>query len=139
MSATITLTVANGPLQGKCFVFREPALCTIGRSSDCEVHIPCAPEYQDISRHHCLLDIDPPSVRVSDFGSLNGTFLNGVNIGMRDRSRPMSVQPAFDAPPHEVKSGDEIRVGHLLFRVSVAVEDPGTEARNAPEMACLAG
>jgi pSer/pThr/pTyr-binding forkhead associated (FHA) protein len=144
MSATITLTVANGSLRGRRFAFREPALLTIGRSFDCEVHIPSAPEYQDISRHHCLLEIEPPELRVSDFGSLNGTFVNGVNIGMRDRTMPVSFQPALDAPAYALKDGDEISVGHLVFRVAVAsgTRDPdeeGTEPGNVPEMACLAG
>ncbi|KYC36281.1 hypothetical protein WA1_52005 [Scytonema hofmannii PCC 7110] len=35
------------------------------------------------SRYHCLLDINPPDIRVRDFGSRNGTYVNGKKIGQR--------------------------------------------------------
>jgi serine/threonine-protein kinase len=153
MSAAITLTMTNGPLTGKCFVFREPTFCTIGRSSDCEVRVPDVPGYQDISRYHCLLDIVPPEIRVSDFGSLNGTFVNGVNIGKRNKRRPPGLFHLLDAPELRLKNGDQIRVGHLVFQVAVdhgvlgpdcgndVPEDQGTEKEEAqtPAMACSAG
>jgi len=31
-----------------------------------------------------LLDINPPDIRVRDFGSKNGTFVNGEKIGQRE-------------------------------------------------------
>jgi pSer/pThr/pTyr-binding forkhead associated (FHA) protein len=119
MSATITLTMTNGPLSGKRFVFPKPTLCTIGRSADCEVRIPDVPGFEDISRHHCLLDIEPPSVCVSDTGSLNGTFVNGLNIGKRAARRAPDFFPLLNTAEHPLKDGDEIRVGHLVFRVGV--------------------
>ena len=36
-------------------------------------------------RRHCLLDINPPDIRVRDFGSLNGTYVNGTMIGQREQ------------------------------------------------------
>jgi pSer/pThr/pTyr-binding forkhead associated (FHA) protein len=36
-----------------------------------------------ISRYHCLLDINPPDIRIRDFDSLNGTYVNGECIGRR--------------------------------------------------------
>jgi pSer/pThr/pTyr-binding forkhead associated (FHA) protein len=79
-----------------------------------------------------------------DFDSLNGPFVNGVNIGMRDRNRPMSLQTALEAPAYALKNGDEIRVGHQVFRIAVAPDalDPdeeGTEAGTPPEVACSGG
>jgi pSer/pThr/pTyr-binding forkhead associated (FHA) protein len=119
MSASITLTVLNGALAGKRFIFRHPALCTIGRSADCEVRVPNDPEYLDVSRHHCLLDIDPPHLRVSDFGSRNGTFVNGVNIGQRLKANGLEFIPVVDLPEYPLKEGDHIRVGQIIFQVGV--------------------
>jgi serine/threonine-protein kinase len=48
---------------------------TVGRASDCLIRLPSDLEYCIVSRHHCLLDIAPPEVRVRDLGSLNGTFV----------------------------------------------------------------
>jgi pSer/pThr/pTyr-binding forkhead associated (FHA) protein len=131
MSATVTLTVASGSLAGKRLVFREAALCTLGRAADCEVRISNAPEYLDISRHHCLLDVAPPKLWVYDFDSLNGTYVNGVNIGQR---MPEETTAAFpkDTAEHDVHSGDEIRVGHLVFRVSVDSSATYPDVRHEP-------
>ena len=121
MTATITLTVKRGSFRPERFVFRHPGLVTVGRSADCDLCLPNTPEFQDVSRHHCLLHVDPPRLRVSDFGSRNGTYVNGVNIGQRDaRQEPEDVFPV-DTPEVEVSEGDEIRLGHTVFRVGVSV------------------
>src|ERR1700704_2250284 len=87
MPAKVTLTVTKGKLKGEEFVFDDRTTCIIGRANDCS---PCVPDDQDhktISRHHCLLDINPPDIRVRDFGSLNGTYVNGHKIGQRTRQQ----------------------------------------------------
>ncbi|MDF0552306.1 FHA domain-containing protein [Kamptonema sp. UHCC 0994] len=43
--------------------------------------------HRTISRYHCLLDINPPDIRVRDFGSKNGTFVNGKKIGQRQANQ----------------------------------------------------
>ena len=48
---------------------------------DGDLRLPNGPGYADVSRHHCLLHIDPPAVWVRDLGSRNGTRVNGTQIG----------------------------------------------------------
>jgi predicted component of type VI protein secretion system len=74
----------------------------------------------DVSRHHCLLAIDPPRVWVRDLGSLNGTFVNGEKISLRDPDQKMDG-PGPEAPPgRELADGDEVSLGRwVAFRVHV--------------------
>jgi pSer/pThr/pTyr-binding forkhead associated (FHA) protein len=120
MPATITLTATRGALSPRRFVFRNRGLLTVGRSLDCGLHLPSTEEFLDVSRHHCLLNIDPPHLRVSDFGSLNGTFVNGINIGQRAKGlTPEEVFPV-DSAEFDLEDGDELRLGHTVFRVEVS-------------------
>lgn len=117
MPARVTLTVTKGKLLGKAFVFDERTTCLIGRATDCQLRLPA--EHKIISRHHCLLDINPPDVRVRDFGSLNGTYVNGRKIGQRagGMSRAQASQRLF--PELDLKDGDEIELGKTVFQVSI--------------------
>jgi CBS domain-containing protein len=131
MAARITFTIDNGLLAGTEYVFGEPGTCVIGRADDCDIRLPNLPGYQDVSRHHCLLDFDPPHVRVRDLGSRNGTRVNGMQIG-----RPYTGwedMPLAFIPSYPLKDGDEIQVGGTVFRVSgaVAAEGPPAPAAGA--------
>ncbi len=133
MIPTVTLTIANGELDGKEFVFEQPLVGFIGRASDCEIHLPDDPEFLLVSRRHCLLDIQPPEIRVSDFGSLNGTFVNGVRINATRKYCNIEIP---------LRDGDNLRVGSTVFRVGVAApavcEECGADL-GAFEMACPEG
>lgn len=61
MPAKVTLRVNEGKLRGREFVFDETNTCIMGRASDCEPQIPNDREHIQISRHHCLLDINRPA------------------------------------------------------------------------------
>lgn len=121
MPSRVTLKVVHGALQGQEYVYEERATCIIGRSSDCQLRIPKDEEHQTISRHHCLLDINPPDIRVRDFGSLNGTYVNGKKIGQRKRqlSAEQAAQVAY--PELDLHDGDEVRLLQTVFRVLVYV------------------
>jgi pSer/pThr/pTyr-binding forkhead associated (FHA) protein len=123
MSATVTLQCTHGPLHGKQFTYRSPNLCSIGRASDCTIRLPNDYLNWTVSRHHCLLEIDPPLVRVSDLGSLNGTFVNGEPIGHRDPRARADEFLLPSEPAHALEDGDELRVGENVFEVGVSVED----------------
>jgi eukaryotic-like serine/threonine-protein kinase len=121
MSEKITLTVIQGSLKGKEYVFENNAWCVIGRAEDCDIRLPRDFGQMDVSRHHCLLEIDPPSIRVRDLGSLHGTYVNGETIGQRPRDQlPEDVNPG-SCPAHDLNSGDELRVGNTVFRVNISV------------------
>jgi predicted component of type VI protein secretion system len=72
----------------------------IGRSEDCHLR----PHSDLVSRHHCAILIDNGTVAIRDFNSKNGTFVNGEKVvGQCD-----------------LKSGDKVAVGQLVFEVHAA-------------------
>src|SRR5262245_64113970 len=75
-STKITVTVENS-VDPKQFTFEEPARCVVGRAEDCDIQFLPQPEHANVSRHHCVLDINPPMVTIRDLGSRNGTYVNG--------------------------------------------------------------
>jgi len=107
MPTKVTLTVSKGNLKGKEFSFEEKESLIIGRQEDCSIVLP----ESTVSRYHCLIDIAPPSVMVRDFGSLNGTYLNGEKIGQRDAS--MSMEKAREQRYNEfpMNAGDRLGLG----------------------------
>ncbi len=117
MPARVTLTVQRGPLAGKTFVFAERTTCVIGRGEDCRLRLPDDPDHRKVSRHHCLLDVNPPDACLRDLGSLNGTYVNGRKIGQR----PRHGSAAFAGVEHDLVDGDEITVGGTTLRVTVHV------------------
>jgi pSer/pThr/pTyr-binding forkhead associated (FHA) protein len=76
----------------------------IGRAEDCQLR----PRSDLISRHHCVLLIEDAFVAVRDFGSKNGTIVNGQRI----------------VGERELKSGDHLTVGPLEFEVVVQTPVP---------------
>jgi pSer/pThr/pTyr-binding forkhead associated (FHA) protein len=67
----------------------------IGRGTDCDLRLPG----KAISRHHCLIRVRGQNVTLSDLGSSNGTFVNGVRV----RSQA------------ELHSGDQIEMDAFRF------------------------
>jgi len=121
MPAKVLLTASKGKLKGKEFTYHERETCILGREEDCAIRLPSDEYHQTVSRHHCLLDMNPPDIRVRDFGSLNGTFVNGKKIGQRKAGQTPEEAAALRFPEHDLKDGDEIAVGQTAFRVSVFV------------------
>jgi len=77
------------PIKGKKFL--------IGREEDCHLR----PNSDMVSRHHCVFTVDEYSVRLRDFGSTNGTLVNGKRI-------KGEVQ---------LSHADKIQVGKLDFEI----------------------
>lgn len=93
MPASVTLTALEGALKGSIYRLQERAVLLVGKEVDCHIRLPQDDLHRTISRHHCLLDISPPLVRLRDLNSRNGTFVNGKRIGQGargggHRSRP---------------------------------------------------
>jgi FHA domain-containing protein len=110
----IKITLVDAHEHERQFEFEEPQLCIVGRARDCDISTSESDENLVVSRHHCLLEIDPPAIRVHDLGSTNGTYVNGVKIprGRRDAGR--SGIRLYD--------GDEVGVGPVRLRVHVPEE-----------------
>ena len=119
MSAKVTLTITQGKLKGEQFTFGSRTTCIIGRSPDCNLKIPNDRDHSTISRYHCLLDINPPAIRVRDFGSRNGTEVNGKCIGKRGENQTASEGKKLELSEYDLRDGDVIKLGNTAFQVSV--------------------
>jgi eukaryotic-like serine/threonine-protein kinase len=126
--AKVTVTLLAEETDSKEFTFENSARCIVGRAQDCDIQVANSPALVTISRHHCVLDIDPPMVTVQDLQSRNGTYVNGEKISRpstpsqaeQDRTSPDAL------PPRELRDGDEIRVGDAVLRVGIV---PSPEAQ----------
>ncbi|MEH2264748.1 protein kinase domain-containing protein [Nostoc sp.] len=119
MPDKIILTVIQGQLLGQQYIFDYRTSCIIGRSPDCNPQLPDDENHRGISRYHCLLDINPPDIRVRDFGSKNGTYINGKNIGQRQPYETVEEAVNLQFPEYDLQTGDEINLGHTVFKVSM--------------------
>jgi eukaryotic-like serine/threonine-protein kinase len=123
MAARVTLTVKEGLQRGRRFVLDKAGPSVIGRTEDCSVRLSGGLDYQLISRRHCLLDIDPPEVRVRDLGSLNGTYVNGRLIGRRQTDElPQDSTEVID-PGYPLSDGDELQLGPVVFGIHLDVPE----------------
>ncbi|MEN8907485.1 MAG: FHA domain-containing serine/threonine-protein kinase [Clostridiales bacterium] len=117
---SILLKVIDGPMIGEEFKFDEPDIFLFGRDKECHC---CLPNDSFISRHHFLLEVNPPECRLKDLGSLNGTFVNDEKHGGRKRLSPIKLEEAQKAAREiELKNGDMINVGKTRIQVVVEKE-----------------
>ena len=126
MKTVIRLTMIDGAYPGKEYEFGCRTVCTVGRANDCLLRLPSDGSNLTISRRHCLLDIDPPEVRVRDLGSRNGTFVNDRLIGRRELGQSHSNATMDEPPEVELHEGDEIRLGNTVLRVEIVPIEAGT-------------
>lgn len=113
---TVTLTLESGPLKGRKFQFSSRMACVIGRAQDCYIQMPNDPSHQTISRYHCLLDINPPAIRIRDLSSRNGTFVNGKILG---KAAKKNTDFEWD-----LNQGDQVKLGYTSFKVHIAPNPP---------------
>ena len=122
----ITLDVAAPGYEEAHYVFDCPQSCIVGRAEDCDIRINEEGKRREISRHHCLLELDPPAVRVYDLYSTNGTFVNGRRLlpdpNCTDLDRAAGTV---------LKAGDEIRVGNTTMHVWVESDAEELEPASA--------
>lgn len=100
----VKLIVANGKHIGEKIPVSGPKFI-IGRSEECQLRS----RSDLISRHHCAVVIEEGYVGVRDFGSKNGTFVNGERV----------------RGEQELKNGDRLSIGQLEFLVELVVNVSG--------------
>lgn len=71
----------------------------IGRQPDADIRIPL----NEVSRHHCELNLNGSKATIKDLGSSNGTYVNDKRIESETA----------------LKAGDRITVGPVLFVVQI--------------------
>lgn len=106
----VSLVVASGVHQGKVIPI-PVAQFLIGRDPQCHLR----PASQAISKRHCGLLIRDGKVYVQDFGSTNGTIVNGELL---------------QSGQVEVQDGASVQLGPLEFRVRI--ERPAPQPDGTP-------
>ncbi len=76
---------------------------TLGRDPDCCISI----DDQQLSRHHCVLEVEDNSVVLRDLGSTNGTKINGERVHSFAK----------------LKKGDIIKIGKTILLMELQLPD----------------
>ncbi len=121
MTAKVVLNIIAGPKMGQEIEFTEHDTFIFGRMDDCHI---CIPDDNLLSRHHFLLEANPPDSRIRDLGSLNGTYVNGNKIGGRLRMETPEEGAKRDYPQVDLQDGDEIKCGGTCFVVKTITTKP---------------
>jgi len=114
MAAKVKLEVIEGPMRGKSFVFDEHDTFLFGRMPDCHA---CFPNDQMVSRHHFIMEANPPDACIRDLGSLNGTYVNNMKHGSREKDETPEEGAKRRYPEVNLKDGDHIKVGDTVLKV----------------------
>jgi len=101
------MLLVQGRPAGKSLVF-APGAYYFGRGAECHVR----PNSDWVSRQHCLLRVTPEAVFLRDLGSRNGTLVNGALLECERQLRP----------------GDQVQVGPLVFEVRFETAPPASPA-----------
>jgi len=117
MPGRVCLDVVPGPIQGKHFEFDVHDTFLFGRAPDC--HAELAPDDATASRHHFLLEVNPPAARLRDLGSLNGTYVNGRKHGGREKHLSPEQAAQQPRPQVDLRDGDLVRVGATVINVRI--------------------
>lgn len=126
MPGIVKLEIVRGHMKGREFVFDEHDTFLFGRHPDCHAHLP---DDSFVSRHHFIIEANPPDIRLRDLGSLNGTYVNKTKYGSRDKDETPEDAADREFPEVDLKDRDKIYVGETVFEVRV--ELPADEDEHA--------
>jgi pSer/pThr/pTyr-binding forkhead associated (FHA) protein len=107
----LSLVVVGGVHEGKAIPITVPQFA-IGRDPQCQLR-PASPS---ISKRHCAIFTRGKQVFIRDFGSTNGTFVNGQLV-------------EGEVP---LQDGDTIKAGPLDFKVSLSMTAAPGKANPVP-------
>jgi hypothetical protein len=132
MGAKVKLQIKQGKDAGKIFPFTEHDTFVFGRMPDCHA---CIPDDGQVSRHHFILEANPPQACLRDLGSLNGTWVNGKKFGAREKGETPEKAARRCYPQVALKHGDRITVGRTELEVSIEQPKEAPRHRVEPEVA----
>lgn len=136
MPGKITFTVVEGKMQGQLFVFDQHDTFLFGRMDDCHILLK---DDQQVSRHHCILEINPqanpPVISIRDLGSKNGTHINGIKYGGREKGETPEEGAKRSYPQVNLRNGDTVKVGQTKIVVQVQAETQA--ARPSRRVRCM--
>lgn len=121
MADKVILNITAGPLSGNRLEFVEHDTLIFGRMDDCHIRIP---DDNYLSRHHFLLEVNPPDARIRDLGSKNGTYVNGRKIGGRFKNESVEDGSQRKYPQVDLKENDEIKTGDTRILITMRVLSP---------------
>ena len=104
MPIKVLFNITKGYSANNIYQYSQKESLIIGRHEDCHININST-DYT-VSRRHCLIEIAPPLIRVRDFGSKNGTYLNGEKIGQRGEHQSPEEGQKYPSLEFDVNSGD---------------------------------
>jgi two-component system, NtrC family, response regulator HydG len=98
--ASFVLVVVEGPDKDRTFSIDSatPSGALVGQGPACEIRL----TDRQVSRRHCCLDVGGRRLRITDLGSTNGTFVDGV-----------AIVEAW------LRGGELVRVGGTAMRVDL--------------------
>jgi hypothetical protein len=131
MSAKVHLKISQGKDFGKIFAFTEHDTFVFGRLDDCHA---CIPDDTQVSRHHFILEVNPPAACLRDLGSLNGTHVNGAKFGARKKGETPEEGAKRRYPEVTLKHGDRIKVGRTELEVSIEQPKEAPQHRVDPQL-----
>jgi eukaryotic-like serine/threonine-protein kinase len=102
----VDLEVTTGPHVGTVYHFDRHDTFVVGRSSQAQFSVP---DDGFLSRHHFLIEFNPPACCLRDLGSTNGTKVNGLRV-----------------ETVRLRDGDQISAGGSSFVIHV--EESSSEA-----------
>jgi pSer/pThr/pTyr-binding forkhead associated (FHA) protein len=116
MQNRVRLEIVDGPLKGKKFEFAEHDTFIFGRAPDCHAYLS---DDTFVSRHHFILEVNPPLARLRDLGSLNATHVNNRKCGGRKKGETPEEGAKRKYPEIDLNHGDRIRVGATVMAVTI--------------------
>jgi len=131
VSAKIQIKISQGQDAGKVFTFTEHDTFVFGGMADCHA---CIPDDTEVSRHHFILEVNPPQACLRDLGSLNGTHVNGKKFGAREKGETPEEGARRRYPEVAIKHGDRIKVGRTELEVSVEQPKEAPQHRVDPAL-----
>jgi serine/threonine-protein kinase len=106
MRSKVVIKITRGQGLGKSYEYTGHETLFIGRAEDCGIVL----RDDTVSRYHCMVEIQPPFVYFHDFGSLNGTYLNGKLKAEGRALTGLDIEEARGQEPviFPVHSGDRL-------------------------------